>query len=1801
MGQSFSNDASLYGSFNNIQEYPTISNFYNPSDFSDYWPILNDMKDGKCEAAMDFVVMIPPAGCTPSIVRSDILAEQNVPVFCKLVALQINPLIKLSSIRSITFKGDYPKEISGIRFYPARAGAGTFYKSLNNNPLEGPIASEIGYAVIILRKTPNESSMTKWVNGTATANLVYDAEQTFGFGKSEFFLEVVSDEEWESESAFSSFWNGRMFLRVLDVEKDKARIAIYLNNKERPYRILTLKEGETSDLIYFPGFYCMAGIKAKLNSVDSIEDSAILQVGDELINVRQNSRILNGRCSVREISINSNEIGYVRMGCGGKDFYLILSSAFKPNISVNKGSKIYEFGERVIQGEGKNDSWYLAYSIANSNSRISNEEKRAFIVLVSENKDRELETMKIKRIRDALRQADIVGYEYESKDKFIKEVERFSGLRNGSGFVLLFKEEQIRLNENIDVKLNDVVLSDGSSEGIAVSSLISNEDINEYLDKNKKALKELYELYPQVKSESGEKFSERAYLERISIMEKLVNGRVKTIQELNSLREEFLQKYPDSKSAQKIRNDIDNSGVYDRKNASVLIEVNGKIVPITLLRLKKSNPEDKKAEVYIDNAKYYVVENSQKNLSLNGRERKNDYFVVEKITKDYVHFKFFIEEFSNGQKTHKLIERRASLEREDEIPVGEGKYKIKVTDIEIKRSAHVSLIPEERNIRSEANFTFKIGIEKRLFELNPEKADKRLEKLNKTIKNWEEKLEKLGNVIEGWKKACFFTGLGLQAKNLIEGFSGKAIARKEVMRFYREECENKEEYKTGNREVAKARCYSEFSQNIENDVNAYTEAIKKSNEELKKYKTIEEWKESNKNLVITKIENNEIKARDLTNWNQVRAYLIKKNLPSSASNILTERINSSLQDSLAGVVKLKEEREQQEELKNKIIEDLNIKEDAIEKVVVHSTASLQRFSFSGIKGEYVKNLPDGVNLNDKRVEFVNTRKNGTLLVVLTPVSEGGRISEFKVDLDGVYNKTNGNWKKLDLNNDGGLKAELSSLRFIDGGECKNKYKDPRVRYFTSSYAKGLPAIVPFDDKNGWYVRVSQSQGDLFSSEAKGYTEAGVVRFFYICNVGPNGREENMGGDDICQSFDVNNYDKVGRFGGCSEMTSSEVLRLAKDAQEAIRQVASQYNDVKNGATEILIMTSRGEVKVRVGDDFFPDNPGAECYDFMSPRDCNILFNVCDPVICPPSRCDFGGRAPVDNVIASGVAGSLLLCLPNFGNPIKGGVIVPICLTGVHAGIDSYLSILRAQYSCIEQAKKTGKYVGVCDYFTAVYTCEFFWRNAQPFLKNIVPRVFEFVSDPSSFGRVRGGGEYLTFQKAWENMEQSMNYFKNQYAKKSFRFFQYSDVKEFGSGFCRAFIGTSFPTKGKALDQLFKPESPTQFYAEFSEIPFTEATVPPTSQYKVLYHIYAGNDQVVSFRIYLKDPPASSYYQGNPYLIVASGAIDRGKYFSESKDFTAPAGYKQLCVEINGKEECGFKQVTSDIGLDYLTKVQAQEESKRTGIETEKDCISGKASLTGLTSSFNIQERVQSAIKPELYRMGIVRICASENPGKGTSEETKWKIVGHCGNTNIKCWLSEESINTNTISLLGIAGTVKEAEEIIKNPNLLREAMTEEETRAILAQIRKNLSQFSIKKSQQIDDKEINPIKESINKVKIKGTFDFLQAEAHYLETLLYLRIVDLLASFNSVRIEAPALTHSEITAGPGNNEKDDYRNKKLVEFKKGDLISYKGDRYKVDNVLSEQIAIIKLDSKDKFIPGTLKNCPLSQTVGECLG
>ena len=242
-----------------------------------------------CEAGQDFIIQVAPFGCTPLVVRSDLLEEQSIPVFCQLVATQINPLIDIEAIDSISFSGEYPKEVSGIGFHPAKSALGVKTK------LNSPILENIGYVVIFLKQQKNESAMPDFVEGTLTAKIKYDIENAFGVGKASFYLPQMDEEEWDSKYKQSSFWNSKGFLRAEDIGTNRATIAVYDAGLRR-ISTVNLEKGQTSGDIFLPGFdFCQGSLQVRLDDVEKPDTRAKLRINADVAEVGEHEKFLDNK------------------------------------------------------------------------------------------------------------------------------------------------------------------------------------------------------------------------------------------------------------------------------------------------------------------------------------------------------------------------------------------------------------------------------------------------------------------------------------------------------------------------------------------------------------------------------------------------------------------------------------------------------------------------------------------------------------------------------------------------------------------------------------------------------------------------------------------------------------------------------------------------------------------------------------------------------------------------------------------------------------------------------------------------------------------------------------------------------------------------------------------------------------------------------------------------------------------------------------------------------------------------------------------------------------------------------------------------------------------------------------------------------------------------------------------------------------------------------------------------------------------------------------------------------------------
>ncbi len=1542
----------------------SFSKYYG-SEISTYWPVLNNRDE--CTARQDILIQVSSLGCQPAVVRSDLLAEQNVPVFCQLDLLQINPAIDVKQIRSLKFNGKYPSYVSGVGFHPARAALRT-----RDRLLGSPLQSNIGYVVIVLKKSPQEKDLPGFFNFTLSATVDYYSGNAIGLGVSELLLAETNDQEWKTAKNKQIFFKGKYSVRLLESDLDSAQIALYRGDVITNEITLSRQGNQQTTQVYLPGSYCQTALQFTYSDFISSQQIARIQVDDDVFDVYDGAKFLDNKCSVRKISGDIVN-GSVEINCGKEK--IVLANAAE---LLSVGSKVYVVDQESF-ALNIGEEWTI--------TKVDNVAKNYTI--------KSLITMKNKSIEFG----------------FVRAVE-----------------------QNV---LNDATY--GDNEKYILSAIREYENVADTYGDEKK----INDL------EDSETLGELALNDAIELAKQY--EKKKTVVRLI---EKYLSLYPDSDRVVELNEMLNDFYTLDTSASGATVETDDGFHYIKLLDIysqtKKSN-----IKINWDGQELAVNQGETTQFSLgsvtltNLRDAENVDVNVA-CTSD----RGTAVPASVGSVRGGII----SLRLGDTSKIVCGSV-MRLANLDIQRFVKLKISPETKTSTT-SNFTVGIGIEKRAIELTPSKARKKIENLNNTIKKWESISENLGTVVKGLKAACFVTAGVLTVKNFFTGLSGEALARKEVMNGedgWTKFCQNEVNSKFYS---SLTECYNnkKNADDIAKDVDARTLAIKKTNEVTKAIESAPGVKYPNREGLFAGQSFDDVQARkqliakikaecssvslgarsekdygkktvgDLFpgtvtddvvsqySYTQLRDIYFNCQTANGGGSSDTGDRRTKAELDIIGVSIAERQRYEQD------VTDLKsgVTETGLDGIQIEAIGD--RFArtgnyYGGKLGEKDFGLTDTIYSGHagKQAQVVYY-KNDPHLIVLN--NQGGTLT---VDKSFKLNKASDGKYIVGDESTNTIKDQFSKFELRDSKSYYNQFArgEANVRYFDTEPYKGMPAVVPFDLNKGFYAATTQSLPIL--GQTKSFEANGRPSSFFVCNVMKDGRvgfySPNYG-DDECVQFNIYTGQSFTIFPGLSE---EDTKKLVSDAVRALEEAAQQYGkkNVKISGNTLTVGNAASLV------------PGTQCQNFMSPEDCKILFNVCDPVICPASRCNFGGAYQVADVIQSGIVGSAFLCLPNY----KEGIVLPVCLTGIKAGIDGYLSIMKSYQACLQESIDTGQYVGVCDQIHSVYLCEFFWRQLAPLANVILPKVVEYAYTGGQ-GNVRGGGEYLTVQESWKNAEDSVKYFTQTYAVNSIEAFQVRSIEEAGTPFCKAFISAKGP---KTFENLIEPDSPPQFSAWFSTIPFTDATVPATAQYKVFYHIFAGKDRGVSYSVYLKDPPTDVQYSTNPFIIVATGFAARGGYETETRDFTAPVGYKQLCVRINDKEECGFKQVSSSFAINYVRDNLVNDELKRADITTESQCISGGVASPLSLLNPNIQEGAQEAIDPAIYNRGIVRICATKNPGTGT-DPSRFVQVGYCGEQRLGCWLDKKSIDRAiTDANVGLSGKTLSEINQLQRENLFNDS------------------------------------------------------------------------------------------------------------------------------------------------------------------
>jgi len=440
------------------------------------------------------------------------------------------------------------------------------------------------------------------------------------------------------------------------------------------------------------------------------------------------------------------------------------------------------------------------------------------------------------------------------------------------------------------------------------------------------------------------------------------------------------------------------------------------------------------------------------------------------------------------------------------------------------------------------------------------------------------------------------------------------------------------------------------------------------------------------------------------------------------------------------------------------------------------------------------------------------------------------------------------------------------------------------------------------------------------------------------------------------------YDKMLDVYETSSKKSDDISICNFDESDA-KHIKKAINSVLRDQAENKARTKFFGESYDLGEEDIADMEDLQCIDALGETQCKILFNACDPVICPSSRCDFDNKYRVPNVVQSGLIGSTMLCLPN----IKKGIVMPVCLSGILASLKSIRSVLQGYVSCLEAMKVQDRSVGICDKIRSVYVCEIIWKEALMLLKmkgGVLGWLFGQTDE------VEGG----YFAGGVDKAGDTLNYFTDTYAQNVFAAYKGRASEEIGTEICRSAIYGKTPFLGEIMESVADAQNPPQFTAYFEEheyltIGYNQRDVK--SQYQVYYHIYAGNE-AVSYKVYLKEAPARTTKK------VDSGRIGANSYVDKSKDLMAERGFKQICVEIENVPYCGYGKVVSTSFAQQAVADWLQKGSATRQIESAEEC---RAHQPGHLSGYNPQSQME-------------RVCSKWDPGIATGKP--WVKVGTCG-------------------------------------------------------------------------------------------------------------------------------------------------------------------------------------------------------------
>jgi len=1538
----------------------------------------------------------------PKIIRSSLLEDSGIFVHALISGTPTNPTISIPNIRNIVIRNQKVTTVpQGI---PVSVGRITHISPPNKELTY----DNMGTLVIPIRQIPQEGKVPDEIIVDIDARIFFEVSEGLFFGPVKDILTEQSLDAWKLTKEDHSFYAG--YVHATEIKDNKASFMLYDNQLNELTRSpITLTVGQTSRTLnanragYMSYGRLFDKYTLKLNSVKGIGDKVRLLINKE------------GESS----SVYLTE---------GEDLY-VGSPWFVENIVTNvKGTSLDVTLRNKITREG-------TVLQAIKTEVIKPEEIQEKIPITTTDPQEAVIQEKLKTLIKEY-------YEIEKKEDAKKITEYQALLKTiQSDFLTQNLSSPVKIQvTNVAKSIHNYYIQK-SIETEAALNLETNTVRRQVLENTKTSLsaplQEAESLVKQIEKVGGEPSPLQAsndpiMLQRLAIAEyeKVINNypkvRTKTAeahwkianlalfpgindyQTATTHLEILMQNYEQAEYAPVRKKDIQDLLTLLKTRTpnfhSVVTELretaSGKVIYVTLLG----------AQEVPDNLK------SKATLEVEGSPSKEYREGEQLLQADTDQLKWFVKEIRDNEII--LVEdkskKQESLSRNQQKSLETGKDQkrnIRLIKTDTKKEASITISPNTEAAFSEAVFSLHLPIEKRALDLPlfSDSFDEEIAKTEDLLAKLDKIVENVGTVTEYWKKFCFITFAVVWVKNFFQGLGGTGpLARERTNEAFEKKYDEYRNLEGTNSKSCRNLSYDEcvFKNQAEyNNMNtAAATAISEVNKGnyQKPFELGSEYQDVQKDLGY--YEN-----------------LVKSDPDNQAYRDKYYELHARLQ-------RAKEEKEftqkyfVQNEGRPKTYDEVGDIE-AKKILDAHRTDILAKFKPTVTDDRALWRSYSEQFLPLEREKQINER----MTTYLTGAQD---------KLKPVLGQTPR--QQSDKNNDASFIEELKQSYGVTTVTELGDFKhNPKVATLEQGRQKGYAEFVSIDARH--YLQVTYTTGGRPS------------KYDLYRRTQPNGI---MGGPSdvylgVADGQLLDRYNKIKKED--TNNPDGKIYDAIKKGQECIGTINKKNAGGRYGRGEVIPMQAidcGGLGSYAIENSAAATGPS--CTQFMSPSDCSLLFNACDPVICPPSRCNLGGEWPVDNVIQTGLIGSAVLCLPNFGiEPLgigkPGGVAMPICLSGIYAGLQNIRSVIEGYRQCLITAKVSGRSVGICDRIRSYGICEILWKEGMAIFnaKNgIFRNIVNFFLGKSN----NGGGEYSAFENAVDNSIGGLQYFTQSYAKNAFALYDGGALPEIGTEICKAAIFGKAPGIGNLFDQISRPESPPQFTAFFDEAPYSDLGNQPLSQYKVTYHLYAGDNEDIMYTVYMQAAdPYTGQFVIQPHVlkdskgIISNRRLPRGTFASESPDLILPSGMKEICIDINSriygrKVECGFGKVSTSFGLNYVTDQLTQNEAKKQ-ISSAEQCVP--------TSSPTITELgMQGAlgtVSSGFIETGIIRKCSKFNPGVG-GDESKWSPVGTCGEDDRErdlgtCWLyipaAQNAIKQTTARLDLNTSLARTADEVIK--------------------------------------------------------------------------------------------------------------------------------------------------------------------------